>query len=162
MLRKDFGMTPYKVQLVQELKPLDGPTRNCAMMSILPKKIIISDETHLRLGGYVYKQNCCVWGSENPHMVLQKPMHPLRVTACSGLWSRGIIAPYFFENKDGATMTVNGDTYRTMIIDFFVPALHGIAVNDVWFQHDGESIYCIKRLMTTEIVMSISRQEIAI
>ena len=27
ILHKDFAMTPYKVQLVQELKPIDHPTR---------------------------------------------------------------------------------------------------------------------------------------
>ena len=29
---------------------------------------------------------------------------------------------------------VNADSYRIMITNFFVTALHGIAVNDVWFQ----------------------------
>ena len=31
------------------------------------KKIIFSDETHFDLGGYVNKQNCLIWGTENPH-----------------------------------------------------------------------------------------------
>ena len=29
-------------------------------------KKIISDEAHFDLGGYVKKQNCCIWGIENP------------------------------------------------------------------------------------------------
>ena len=36
----------------------------------------------------------------------------------------GLICPYFCENKDGATITVNEDTYRTMITNFFVPTIH--------------------------------------
>ena len=31
------------------------------------KKIIFSDEAHFDLGGYVNKQNCRIWGTENPH-----------------------------------------------------------------------------------------------
>ena len=37
-------------------------------MSILAKKkIIFSDEAHFDLGGYVNRQNCRIWGTENPH-----------------------------------------------------------------------------------------------
>ena len=28
---------------------------------------------------YISKQNCRIWGSENPNIVLQKPLRPLRV-----------------------------------------------------------------------------------
>ena len=31
------------------------------------KKNIFSYETHFDLGGYVNKQNCRIWGTENPH-----------------------------------------------------------------------------------------------
>ena len=41
----------------------------------------------------------------------------------------------FFKNEEGATITANADTYR-MITDFFVLSLHGIHVNDFWFQQD--------------------------
>ena len=70
---------------------------------------------------------------------------------------------------------VNGVTYRTVITDFFVLALHGIHVNNDWFQQDGtachnshatilmpQSIYSVKRLMAVqlgEMVLSIGRQE---
>ena len=128
--------------------------RNCT------KQIIFSDEAHFHLGGYVNKQNCHIWGSENPHEVLEKPMHPLRVTVWCGLWSGGIIGPYFFEDEGGATVTVNGDTYRTMITDFFMPTLDGIdAVHIMWTMFGfsrmvqlvthlmPQSTYCAKRSM---------------
>ena len=41
-------------------------------MSILAKKIIFSDEAHFDLGGYVNKQNCRIWGTENPHAYIEK------------------------------------------------------------------------------------------
>ena len=42
-----------------------------------------------------------------------------------------------FSLKMSATITVNGDTYRTMSTYLFVIALHGIDVNKVYFQQDG-------------------------
>ena len=68
ILHKDLGMTPYKVQLVQALKPIDHPLRfrfakcNCDELTedadFGKKKIIFSNEAHFDLGGYVNKQNC--------------------------------------------------------------------------------------------------------
>ena len=59
-------MTPYKVQLVQELKPIDHPMRfrfakwACNRITedadFDKKKIIFSDEIDFYLGGYVGKQ----------------------------------------------------------------------------------------------------------
>ena len=37
------------------------------------KKIIFSDEAHFDLGRYVNKQNCRIWGTENPHAYIEKP-----------------------------------------------------------------------------------------
>ena len=53
------------------------------------RKIIFSDEVHFHLSGYVNKQNCRIWGTENPHVFVEKPMHPQRVTVWCGLWSGG-------------------------------------------------------------------------
>ena len=48
------------------------------------KKIIFSDEAHFDLGGYVNKQNCRIWGTENPHAYIEKPTHTKRVTVWCG------------------------------------------------------------------------------
>jgi hypothetical protein len=58
------------------------------------KKFIFSDEARFDLGGYVNKQNCRIWGTENPHAYIEKPIHPKRVTVWCGFWSRGIIGPF--------------------------------------------------------------------
>ena len=47
-----------------------------------------------------------------------------------------IIVSYFFVNKEVAVITVNGDTYYTMTTDIFITVLHGIDVNNIWFQQD--------------------------
>ena len=38
------------------------------------------DDAHFELGEYVNKQNCGIWGTENPHTYIEKPTHPKRVT----------------------------------------------------------------------------------
>lgn len=100
----------------RELKARDHPLRyQFAVWAIdqleadpdFAQKIIFSDEAHFHVGGYVNKQNCRIWGSENPHEYVEKPMHPLRVTVWCGLWRGGIIGPYFFENEAGQWGTLS-------------------------------------------------------
>ena len=57
-------------------------------------KIFLSDEAYFVLGGYVYKQNCRIWGFENPQVIKEMPLHPEKVT----VWC--VLGPYFFENDD--------------------------------------------------------------
>lgn len=132
ILHKDLGMNAYKVQFVQELKPHDHPMRfrfaQWAEGRLIEdehfyRKIIFSDEAHFHLGGYVNKQNCRIWGSENPHVIEEKPMHSQRVTVWCGFWSGGIIWPFFFENEQENAITVNGDRYRAMLSDFLFPKI---------------------------------------
>ena len=61
ILHKDLDISPYKAQLVQELKPINHPMHfrfvkwACAIdlqkMPILSKSIIFSDKVHFDLGG---------------------------------------------------------------------------------------------------------------
>ena len=88
ILHKVLGMMPYKVQLVQELKPIDHPMRfrsaklACDRLTddadFGRKKIIFSDEAHFDLGGYVNKQNRHIWGTENPHAYIDVVWPPRR------------------------------------------------------------------------------------
>ena len=116
ILHKDLSMTPYKVQLVQELKPIDHPMSfrfakwacdrltEDADFGKKKKKINFSEEAHFDLGGYVNKRNCRIWCIENLHAYIEKPTHPKRVTIWCGFWPKGIIGPFFFENEQGAAV----------------------------------------------------------
>lgn len=146
ILHKDLGMTPYKVQLVQELKPHDHPQRfrfaNWALERLeedehFYRKIIFTDEAHFQLGGYVNKHNCRIWGTENPHVIVEKPMHPQRVTVWCGFWIGGIIGPFYFENEEERCVTVNGERYRAMITDYLWPIFEDMNLDNIWFQQDG-------------------------
>ena len=154
ILHKDLGMFAYKIQLVQELKPNDLPQRlrfaEWALNELnddpnFARKIIFSDEAHFHLGGYVNKQNCRIWGTDNPHVVVQKPMHPARVTVWCGFWSGGVIGPFFFENAEGRAVNIDGERYRDMITDFLWQELEDIDLDELWFQQDGATCHTAAR-----------------
>ena len=84
------------------------------MPILVKKKIVFSDEAHFDLGGYVNKQNSRTWGTENLYAYIEKPTHSKRVTLWCRFWSWGIIGPFFIENEQGETVTVNSDRYRAM------------------------------------------------
>ena len=82
------------------------------------QKIILSDEAHFDLGGYVNKQNCHIWGTENPHAYLEKPTHRKRVSVWCGFWSRGVIGSFFFENEQCSTNFYSQKLNRRILATF--------------------------------------------
>jgi len=50
--------------------------------------------------------------------------------------SGGIIGPFFFENEQGAAVTVN-ERYRAMLNEFLLPKFEEEDTDDIWFQQDG-------------------------
>ena len=77
-------------------------------------------------------------GQENLHVYIEKPAHPKRVTVWCGVWSgvwpRGIIGPFFFENKQGEAVSDNFDRYRAMLNEFLFTK---IEEDNIWFQQNG-------------------------
>ncbi|GFV43210.1 transposable element Tcb1 transposase [Trichonephila clavipes] len=100
-----------------------------------------SDEAHFWLNGYVNKQNCRIWSEANPQVYVETPLHPEKLTVWCALWAGGIIGPYFFKNDEGHNVTVNGDRYRAMITNFFIPELNNHDVQELWFQQDGATCH---------------------
>ncbi|GFX18166.1 putative DD41D transposase [Trichonephila clavipes] len=112
-----------------------------AVVSDFHKRILFSDEAHFWLNGYVNKQNCRIWNEANPQVYVETPLHPETLTVWCALWAGGIIGPYFFKNDEGHNVTVNGDRYRTMITNFFIPELNNHDVQELWFQQDGATCH---------------------
>ena len=101
--------------------------------------MIFSDEAHFHLDGYVNKQNCRIWGTENPHVIVEKPMHPARITVWCEFWSGGIIGPFFFENEEG-TVTIN-ERHRALLTEFFFKQIEEEDLDNIWFQQDGATCH---------------------
>ena len=90
------------------------------------KKIIFSDEAHFDLGGYVNKQNCRIWDTENRHAYIE-------------LFGAdfGPEARFFFKNEQGEAVTVNGDRYRVILNEFLFKKIQKEDIVNIWFQQDG-------------------------
>ncbi|GFV75197.1 retrovirus-related Pol polyprotein from transposon 297 [Trichonephila clavipes] len=50
-------------------------------------------------------------------------------------------SPYFFKNDEGHNVTVNGDRYRALITNFFIPELNNHDVQELRFQQDGATCH---------------------
>ncbi|GFW28791.1 uncharacterized protein TNCV_201151 [Trichonephila clavipes] len=100
------------------------------------KRIFFSDEAHFWLNGYVNKQNCRIWSEANSQVYVETPLHPEKLT----VWcAYGLVES--FKNDEGHNVTVNGDRYRAMITNFFIPELNNHDVQELWFQQDGATCH---------------------
>ncbi|GFV46751.1 DUF4817 domain-containing protein [Trichonephila clavipes] len=90
---------------------------------------------------WLRQQNCRIWSEANPQVYVETPLHPEKLTVWCTLWAGGIIGPYFFKNDEGHNVTVNGDRYRAMITNVFIPELNNQDVQELWFQQDGATCH---------------------
>ncbi len=109
---KAAGLKPYRIQVLQALDADDKDKRVEFAELMLDKMqndpsflslIVFSDEAHFHLNGRVSKQNCRIWALENPQAYQEQPLHSPRTTVWCGIWSGGLIGPFFFGE------TVNGE-----------------------------------------------------
>jgi len=87
------------------------------------------------LNGYVNKQNCRISSEANPQVYVKTPLHPEKLTVWCALWAGGM------KNDDGQNVTVNGDRYRAMITNFFVPKLNSHDFQELFIQQDGATCH---------------------
>lgn len=161
LLHIDLSLFPYKVQTCQQLKAEDKPRRlqyATNMQNLMVNEpdfwneLIMTDEAHFKLNGSVNTQNLRYWGTENPHVIHEEPLHSPYVTVWCGVCAERIIGPYFFENDEGETVTVNGDRYRAMLRGFLANELAEHDITHFWFQQDGATCH------TARATMDILRQ----
>ena len=95
VLKLDLHFFPYKIQLCHEIKPRDKQQRlqcSIALQQFVAEnpdfihQLIMSDEAHFHLNGYVNKQNMRFWDAENPRIIEEKELHPI---ACAR-YRRGV------------------------------------------------------------------------
>lgn len=160
---KEIKFHPYKLQIVQKINERDKEARLafCTTMNGLLREtpdilnhLLMTDEAHFHLSGFVNKQNMRYWSSVNPQELHQRPLHSPKVTVWCGVGVFGIVGPYFFETDDGQTVTVNAERYVTMMEDFVAPKLRqlGIDPKSLHFQQDGASAH------TARISMAVVQQ----
>ncbi|GFT35074.1 hypothetical protein TNCV_1225911 [Trichonephila clavipes] len=70
-------------------------------------------------------------------LYVETPLHPEKLTVLCALWDGGIL----LQNDEGHNVTVNGDRYRAMITNFFIPELNNHHVQELRFQQDGATCH---------------------
>jgi hypothetical protein len=74
-------------------------------------------EEHFHINGYASKHNMHVWGIENPHTVMDMPLHPQKCMAWCAISCAGIVGPVFLDDR------VNAECYTKFLQDLFVLTL---------------------------------------
>ncbi|GFV80928.1 acetoacetyl-CoA synthetase [Trichonephila clavipes] len=141
VIYSQFGLAIHQNHHQATRRFVEWAQNEIAVVPDFHKRILFSDEAHFWLNGYVNKQNCRIWSESNPQVYVETPLHPEKLTVWCALWAGGIIGPYFFKNDEGHNVTVNGDRYRAMITNFFIPELNNHDVQELWFQQDGATCH---------------------
>ena len=53
-------------------------------------------------------------------------------------------AIFFFENKQGEAISVNGNRYRAMLNKFLLTKIEEYDIGSIWFQQDGATCHTAK------------------
>ena len=80
---KDLNFRSYRIAIVQELNDRDVANRRISSEQLLEmpnddgvvSTLLMTDETHFHLPGYVNKQNYRYCAPEKPHELHQRPLH---------------------------------------------------------------------------------------
>lgn len=163
IVRKVLLYYPYKIKLVQQLKPSDPALRETFALSFLarmevdmnwPWSMMWTDEAHFYLNGDVNTHNCRIWAKEIPHVIHEIPLHSPKVTVWCGMTANFIMGPFFFEEPSAAgpvTCTVTAARLESMLRCFVIPELQQRGILDTTvFMQDGAPPHigrCVKQLL---------------
>ncbi|GFS87190.1 transposable element Tc3 transposase [Trichonephila clavipes] len=141
VIYSQFGLAIHQNDHQARQRFVEWAQNEIAVVPDFHKRILFSDEAHFWLNGYVNKQNCRIWSEAYRHVYVETPLHPEKLTVWCALWTGGIIGPYFLKNDEGHNVTVNGDRYRAMITNFFIPELNNHDVQELWSQQDDATCH---------------------
>ena len=124
VLTSDLHLYAYKIQTKQQLTDADKDKRltMCEWFCNVfendenfLENVWFSDEAHFLLYGHVNSKNNISWASEVPDEVLQRPLSSVKCSAWVAMSKHGIIGPYWFENDEGRSQTVNKERYMAVL-----------------------------------------------
>ncbi|GFV94839.1 DUF4817 domain-containing protein [Trichonephila clavipes] len=133
VIYSQFGLAIHQNDHQARRRFVEWTPNEIAVVPDFNKRILFSNEAHFWLNGYVNKQNCRIWSEANPQVYVETPLHPEKLTVWGLLYG---LVESFFKNDEGHNVTVNGDRYRAMITNFFIPELNNHDVQELGFQQD--------------------------
>ena len=126
VLKKRLQLKPYRLQLVQALKNNDYLRRMefCNQMLQMEDDenfcslLIFSDEATFHLNGKVNRHNVRIWGTENPHEIIQYERDSPKVNVFCAVSCNKVYGPFFFEGN-----SVIGQGYKDMLRHWLFPLM---------------------------------------
>ncbi|GFX17051.1 putative transposable element [Trichonephila clavipes] len=116
VIYSQFGLAIHQNDHHARRRFVEWAQNEIAVVPDFHERILFTDEAHFWLNGYVNKQNCRIWSEANPQVYVETPLYPEK-------------------------LFVNGDRYRAMITNFFIPELNNHDVQKLWFQQDGATCH---------------------
>ena len=101
--------------------------------------IAIQRTAHFLLSSRVNSKNNIFWGSTPAEHCLQRPLHSVKCTAWVAISKHGIIGPFWFEDDNERSVTINPER-NVQVHNKFWTALgrrRGVVRVLQWFQQDG-------------------------
>ena len=126
IVRKKLKLYPYKIQLVQALKPDDYGKREEFARTILRRveddpdyleRVFFTDEATFHVSGLVHRHNVRIWGKENPRIVQEVERNSPKLNVWCGLFHDQVIGPFFEEE------TIRQDNFLAMLNEFAYPQI---------------------------------------
>ena len=160
ILRKELGKYPYRIQMLQEQTAANKQQRVDFAKQFASKiesdknflkNLIVSDEAHFQLSGWVNTQNARIWSDKQPYATVEGPKTREKVTVWMGLsyHGHGVFGPHFFENEEEKAETIRTANYIAMLRGKVIPVLKRKKILDSCiFQQDGAPPHCSHESLT--------------
>ncbi|GFT33925.1 paired domain-containing protein [Trichonephila clavipes] len=93
ILKLSFTTFGYIVKKYLETGSVENNPRpgGSSKLTSRAKRMLVRDEAHFWLNGYVNKQNCRIWSEASPQVYVETPLHPEKLTVWCALWAGGIL-----------------------------------------------------------------------
>lgn len=125
VVRKRLKLRPYRLQLLQALKPTHhGLRTNFANEMLFHDNeyfldyVVFSDESTFHLSGHVNTNNVRIWGSENLHEMVQVQRDSPKINVFCAVSRRKVYGPFFFGEA-----TVTGTSYLDPLEQWLFPSV---------------------------------------
>jgi len=117
-LLKRLKCKSYRLQLHQDLSENDKDVRLNFCIEMQERfdvddfadSLIVSNAATFHLSGKVNRHNVCIWGTENPRLVIENVRDSPKVNVFCGISNEKVYGPFFFEEP-----IVNGMIYLHML-----------------------------------------------
>ncbi|GFX28159.1 uncharacterized protein TNCV_424861 [Trichonephila clavipes] len=132
VIYSQFGLAIHQNDHQARRRFVEWAQNEIAVVPDFHKRILFNDEAHFWLNGYV--NNTAAFGVNLIYKCMSKHRYIQKNLLFGALYG---LVESFFKNDEGHNVTANGDRYRAMITNFFIPEFNNHDVQELWFQQDG-------------------------